>query len=260
MSLAVVSSTAIADPKPSAIDIKPIRAHLHAFEDAAGGVYVVQMSFDNPDDAHVDGLWFGTRKSKQLYEQTVSGGSLDTTVHPPSWEIDVWAPRVSSRNGGSLTRTDDGKIRRDCGGTDDIAVTELTGDKASAVLDTFQLMTPAMVRTAVLLARDDVGVYYYVDRIRPQYGDKGYRLFVGRKGAMTELALTDVATDNAGSVFTAKTGSLRLDAKASAMVWITGDKRVTLTALEPASNRSVIYNDLGVYAFIGNLCENAHAK
>ena len=99
MSLAVVSSTAIADPKPSAIDIKPIRAHLHAFEDAAGGVYVVQMSFDNPDDAHVDGLWFGTRKSKQLYEQTVSGGSLDTTVHPPSWEIDVCAPRVSSRNG-----------------------------------------------------------------------------------------------------------------------------------------------------------------
>ena len=35
-------------------------------------------------------------------------------------------------------------------------------------------------------------------------------MFVGKKGAMKQLPLTDVASDTAGEVFATKTGDLRL--------------------------------------------------
>jgi len=71
-------------------------------------------------------------------------------------------------------------------------------------------MTSAIVRVPHVFARDDAGVYYYVDRIAKVYGGKGFRVFVGKKGAMKQLALTDVASDSEGDVFSTKTGDLRL--------------------------------------------------
>jgi hypothetical protein len=138
-------------------------------------------------------------------------------------------------------------------------MSERTGDKAKAVLDKSTFMTSAMIRKPRMLARDDAGVYYYVDEIRTQYGGKGYRVFVGKKSAMKELPLTDIATDAAGDVFSTKTGDLRLvrrsDVKDSAL-WVHGEKRTELFMLDTDANSAVIYKDFGIYGFVGTVCDD----
>jgi hypothetical protein len=171
----------------------------------------------------------------------------------------VWAPRVPNVQPGSVGRKNDGTFRRWCGGDNHTELTELVADKAKAVLDKSAFLSTAMIRRPYLLARDDGGVYYYVDVIRDQYGGKGYRVFVGKKGAMKQRPLTDVATDTAGDVFATKTGDLRIvrevgEGKPS-VTWVKGGKRSSLVTLDPEANSRLIYKDLGVYGFIGSICE-----
>ena len=123
-------------------------------------------------------------------------------------------------------------------------------------------MTTGLVRKPHLLARDDAGTYYYVDVIRDQYGGSGYRVFVGKKGAMKQLPLTDVATDTGGEVFATKTGDVRIvhdnsteGVKAGA-TWVKGEKRTPLLTLDTDANSRVIFKDLGIYTFLGTICDD----
>jgi hypothetical protein len=133
-------------------------------------------------------------------------------------------------------------------------------DKAKPILDKAQFMSTAFIRRPHLLARDDSGVYYYVDVIRKEYGGKGYRVFVGKKGAMKQRPLTDIATDSAGDVFATKTGDLRMvkdntEGKQT-ITWVKGEKRIQLSFLDTDVNSQLIFKDLGVYSFTGSICEN----
>jgi len=246
-----VAAVAAADPKPSAVDIKPFRAELLVFKDANGGTYVVR----NADSE--SRLFYGT--GKQLYQQIIVGRSRNGDA----WSINTWAPRIPQMRPAYFERKQDGTFQKSCDGKDDFVLTQLTGDKAKAVLDNSEFMTEALVRRPHLLARDDSGVYYYVDRLAQAYGGKGFRVFVGKKGAMKQLALTDVASDSVGEVFSTKTGDLRLTTQHSEAdnaphkaMWIRGDKRVELLSLDLEVNSPVIFTDLGIYKFIGTLCEN----
>ena len=89
-------------------------------------------------------------------------------------------------------------------------LTEISGDKAKAVLDKSQFLSPGLVRRPHLLARDDMGIYYYVDKLSERHGGKAFRVFVGKRGAMKQVPLVDIAMDSAGQVFSTKTGDLRL--------------------------------------------------
>jgi hypothetical protein len=242
-------ATAGAEPKPTVVDIKPFRDHLLVFQDAAGGTYVV----DNTSDSKV---FYGT--GKQLYAQETSGRSTNGDM----WSISTWAPRIPGIKPASIDRRNDGSFRKSCDGKDDAGLTQITGDKAKLILDKYQFMTEFLVHRAHMLARDDSGVYYYVDRLMKVYGGKGFRVFVGKKGAMKELALTDVASDSAGEVFSTKTGDLRLSRNhevengADTVVWIKGEKRSPLISLNVDMNSVVIFKDLGIYKAIGTLCDN----
>jgi hypothetical protein len=117
------------------------------------------------------------------------------------------------------------------------------------------------VRRPYLLGRDDSGVYYYVDVIAKQYGGKGFRVFVGKKGAMKEMPLTDVASDSAGDVFATKSGDLRLvggrgGAGDRKVTWIRGGKRTEVIWLDLDVNSRLIFRDLGIYKFTGTICDN----
>jgi hypothetical protein len=112
-----------------------------------------------------------------------------------------------------------------------------------------------------MLARDDRGTYYYVDRLKKALGGKSFRVFVGKKGAMKQVPLTDVATDSAGEVFATKTGDLRLDHNVNnnsdqKAGWIRGEKRTELITLDVDVNSPLIYSDLGIYPFLGTICDN----
>ncbi len=165
---------------------------------------------------------------------------------------------------GAIDRHKDGSASKTCDGKDDAALTQLTGDKAKAVLDKAQFLSPATSRRAYLLARDDSGVYYYVDAIRKEGDDHhgtNHRVFVGKKGAMKLLPLTDQASDSAGDVFSTKNGDLRLvknryDETKVTTQWVKGDKRTELVWLDVDVNSHLIYSDLGVYTFLGTLCDS----
>lgn len=247
--LVSMARPALAEPKPKQVDIKAIRDKLIVLADADGGVYVVLGGSDGR-------LWYGSPKSKSLYEQVVTGRFTDGSTG--KWDVSVWAPRVTNLQPGSVGRKEDGTYYRFCGEDRFVSLNEVTGDKARTVLDKSAFMSTAMIRRPHLLARDDSGVYYYVDVIRNEYGGKGYRVFVGKKGAMKQRPLTDIATDSAGDVFATKTGDLRIvrDTADSKVAWVKGEKRTSLVSLDPDMNSILIYKDLGVYGFTGNICEN----
>lgn len=249
LSAATAAAEAPKDPKPLVVDIKPIKDKLIVARDAEGGTYV--MFRESGSDSRV---WYGTGKS--LYEQILVGGSADGDA----WSLSVWAPRLADIRSGSIDKRKDGTFFKSCNGLDDAVLTQLTGDAARAVLDKYSFFSPALIRRPHLLARDESGAYYYVDRITATRGGKGYRVFVGRKGAMKQLTLTDVATDSAGEVFSTKSGDLRLvrteQQDKSSTTWVKGGKKTELIPLDVHVNSPLIFNDLGVYKFTGTICDN----
>jgi hypothetical protein len=150
-----------------------------------------------------------------------------------------------------------------CGNKLTVELTEITGDKATAILDKGRFLTTNLIRRPHLLARDDRGVYYYVDVLRDDYGGNGHRVFVGKKGALKQLPLTDVASDTGGEVLSTKTGDLRLvrtfdqaasTTKTSAR-WIRGERVAELVTLDVYMNQPLIYKDLGVYKISNVPCD-----
>ncbi|HEU0032457.1 MAG TPA: hypothetical protein VFQ53_17615 [Kofleriaceae bacterium] len=244
----LVAGSALADPKPKPVDIKPFKSELIVLQDAQGGIYVVKPGADAL-------VFFGT--PKLLYQQQTTGRSADGAA----WSISTWAPRIPGIRPADVRFNKDGTYLRSCAGDEEMALTQLTGDKAKAILDKAQFQTEYLMRRPHLLARDDAGVYYYVDRLTKDYGGKGYRVFVGKKGALKQLALVDVASDTAGEVFSTKSGDLRLArgeqaSGGSGVTWIKGEKRSALIPLDVDANSPLIFSELGIYKFLGTLCDN----
>jgi hypothetical protein len=244
-----VAVTAAADPKPKEFDFKPYRDKAMVLADTEGGVYVVAFEPDTK-------VFYGTAKT--LYDQVIEGGK---SRNGDAWGVTTWAPRLEFPFMAEIRRSKDGDYAAVCQDKVTHKLTLLTGDKALAVLDKAAFLTTPYIRRAHMLARDDGGVYYYVDVLAKVYGGKGYRVFVGKKGAMKELPLTDVATDTAGDVFSTKTGDLRLvriesdgATQKSTAVWIRGEKRKELVSLDTYMNAPVIHRDLGIYKITGVMC------
>lgn len=250
--LAFAGTARAGDPKPTVIDIKPLRDKLIVLQDAQGATYVVYRG-PKLDDTRE---WYGTGKT--LYEQIVATQGADASAG--SWDVGTFAPRIPQSRNASVQRKDDGTYHRWCGNDHEAVLTLLTADKAKTLLDKLTFSSTALVRRPHLLSRDDSGVYYYIDVIREQYGGNGYRVWVGKKGAMKQLPLSDVASDTAGEVFATKTGDLRFvhttgDSPGSAL-WVRGEKKTPLIMLDVNDNSPVIYKDLGVYPFIGTVCDD----
>jgi hypothetical protein len=245
-----MAATVAADPAPKPVDIKALKDKAVVLQDAQGGTYVVFRG-DDPK------VFYGPN-AKTVYEQVIIGSSSDGEGR---WEFNTWAPRVSEgAHLGSIEHHKDGTYQKTCRGKDDLGLTELGDSKAKAILDKTAFVTMGIIRVPHLLARDDSGVYYYVDRLAKIYGGKGYRVFVGKKGAMKQLPLTDVASDSAGDVFSTKSGDLRLvrnsENNKETMTWVKGEKRTELVFLDTDINSVVIFKDLGLYTFLGTLCDN----
>ncbi|MEO6774099.1 MAG: hypothetical protein ABI467_13960 [Kofleriaceae bacterium] len=236
------------DPKPTAVDIKPIKDHLLAFEDPQGGTYVV-LPGSTP-------RVFFAANGKQAYEQII----VTRSANGDAWSIGTWAPRISGMSPASIQRNEDGTFERWCGNVAHAKLEAVPADRAKLVIGKLQFLSSGITRRAHLLARDDAGVYYYVDEVAKAYGGQGYRVFVGKKGAMKQLPLTDVARDTGGEVYATKSGDVRFvidgsDPKKDQASWIKGAKKVPLTILDPDANSRIIWAELGVYSFLGTPCD-----
>jgi len=102
-----------------------------------------------------------------------------------------------------------------------------------------------MDRDAYALGRDGT-TYYYVDRAASPR-EQGLPGHVGKRGAMKQLKLKDIASDSSGTVFTSKTGTLRFGNPLS-LTWAPKPaKPIALSVLPIDANYELVYRELGVY-------------
>ncbi len=108
------------------------------------------------------------------------------------------------------------------------------------------------------LARDDRGTYYYVEHGATDRTEKDFRLYVGQRGNMKLLKMTNVVSDSEGDIFTTPNGSLRLILDKQRSSWVEGEKSSDLKVVPVEANLQVIYNDLGVYVGqrLGTPCDD----
>ena len=236
------------DDKP--VDISKIKAQITVYADDDGNIYAIKK---DPFDERI--MYFGDGKT--MYEQLLIGGSADPSND--IWDMNVWAPRAQSGANAEVGRDYKHQLYVECTGSSAMApMHEVPKAEATRILDTAQFFPRFWKHHVRLLARDDTGVYFMADQLASKEGEtgEGYRFFMGKRGAMKELALTNVVDDDAGLIFASPKGELRLVKGGDVVYWMHGTKKTPLVNLDLQNNRRLIYRDLGVYTFIGTVCEN----
>jgi hypothetical protein len=277
--VALLSSASVAQAGvPSAADIKLTKVvdvakmgEVHGFQ--IPGTKTTLLVFYNQELAHTGhstNVFLGS--DKVLFQQD----SLDSiespqSLQPPHWALRMVAPRSTWHIsvGFAQLEHETGAMSLWCGPAKKVSeekpvvLTPLPEKSVRAIVASATFRTSAMLRLPVALSRDDAGVYYYVDRLRDDLGGEGFRVLVGKRGAMKQLPLVDVANDNVGMVFATSKGDLRLTVnkakseEPSSTVWANKKTIVTLrnVGVDPSS-WYLIYRDLGVYGAMGVLCED----
>jgi hypothetical protein len=246
---------------PETVDVSSYRGELVVLSDDDGTVYIVRPRSDTASSGPVfvgDG--------KVFYEQYLRGSSRDGTQG--TWGYTIWAPRVPGYDDAGLHLDKDRKYWLSCGIEKTVELRPYGKKEADRVLASAELRPRLFDRTPHLLARDDDGIYYYVDRdhdprersktsVHEKRYQRGHRVFAGKKGAMKELPMTNVVADSAGEIYQTKRGDLRIVTSTDrTATWVRGKKKTALTLLEPGDNRYLVYRELGVYGFMGTACED----
>jgi len=246
------STSALAEPdKP--IDIAPMAEKLAAYKDEVGNVYVVPTKLDDAKEAQ---KWIFFGDGKTMYQQDVfrfaaGKGGFDATIT---------APRAKDMSGGYLVLNSEGtylacRLAKVAGGRREL--TALSADETKTLLGKAKFMPAMASRRPHFLARDDDANYYYIDRLPPESGGKGFRVFVGQTGAMKQLALTNMATDSKGEIYATKSGKLKITAaKEPEAFWLKGSKKLELTVVPPGENKYLVYRELGIYGALGTVCDD----
>lgn len=248
--LAALALPAAADgkmPKAKAVDMKASLAELDVYKDAIGHYYVVpRFSSVKPDEARI---FYGD--GKMMYRQVIVGSG--SNAKHQEWILH--APRVKTMRFASLKLTAM-ELQIQCAVKDTRALTQLSSDQARKLLDKMTFHERFWQRQVQFIARDDDGIYYFVDRLIDEAGGGGYRVFVGRKGAMKEQAMTNIVNDSAGEIYATKAGELKIITENGKAFWKKGGKKAELVVLPPENNRYLMYRELGLYGQLGMVCDD----
>jgi hypothetical protein len=247
---AAAPKTAKPGDKPKAIDVKAVADKLEVFRDDEGHYYVSPKRGAFTDDAE---QWVFYGDGKTMYRQQIVGHGADDK----GYDWSVWSPRVRGIQQASFTPKGP-KPSVQCKRQDTKPLKPLTVDEAKAVLARATFLPAPWQRQAHFLARDDDGTYFYVDRYREEYGGKGFRVFSGQKGAMKELAMTNVVSDSAGEIYATRSGDLKVvtEGNSGKAYWKKGPTKSELIVLELLPNRYLIYRELGIYGQLGVICDD----
>lgn len=231
------------------IDTKGVIDKLDVYRDDTGKYYVSPKRKAFTED-HDEWVFYGD--GKKMYQQRVIGSSTDDHGH----EWVVWSPRVRGLSNAFL-ELKQGGFAVSCRQKHKTTLAQLPADEAKQLIRRAKFYPPYTNRVARFLARDDDGVYFYVDQLREEDGGKGFRVFVGLKGAMKQVVMTNVVSDSAGDIFATKTGELKIVAGAdNKAYWKKGNKKRELIVLELGANRYLMYRELGIYGQLGVICDD----
>ena len=231
--------------KDDTVDISKHKADLVVLKDEDGDTYVMHGIWA---DEHL--AFFGDGKT--MHALRVFGGGADGSTG--RIDFSFWSPRAPGN--ASLERNDQGAYLLHCGG-ESFPLTKAPDAVAKKVLDTAAFKQALWRRQAHALARDDSGNYYYIDRMRDDYGGKSHRIFAGPKGGLKELPMVNVVSDSVGEIYATKRGELRFVTSNSSATWIKGATKTSLTRIPIEDNVGLIYGDLGVYeGSLGTPCDD----
>jgi hypothetical protein len=258
LALALIPATASAGDKaapkkdPDLIELSAqVKAKLVFATDGKGHyVAVIPYSSENSDFA---GFYYGD--GKDLYQQRTGSAGADGEGN---YDYTFWEPRYQPKYGmpGELNYKDK-KLTVSCGETA-IELKVVAPEEGAKLLAGAKFHKPLWKHRAYALARDNTGIYYYVDKIREPEDSKDFRVFKGAKGKMKPLKMLNVVSDSEGDIFVTKGGELRLVLDKGEQTWIVGKKRTTLTFLPVEDNVKMIYAELGVYTTenLGTPCDD----
>lgn len=236
------------------IDITTVKGELTALQEPVSKTVI--LVFHQPGQSKlIDRVFLGT--PTQLFEQKLDSSGI-MFPEDDSWDVHLFAPRAREQNSSqALLNFRGSKYRLWCSDTPDV-LTVVAAPDVQAILKSARFRTSGAVHRPVALARDDAGIYYYVDRLRDDLGGEGYRVYVGKRGALKQMPLRDVATDSAGKVFATKKGELQLTidtGAASGAAWKSKGKSRTLKMLSLFKESYLIHRELGVYSAFGAACD-----
>jgi hypothetical protein len=234
--------------------IAKFRTDAHVLHDGHGH-YVVLIPFDA-----LDTIFYGDGKA--FYQQRVT--STYAAKSDGNTTRVFWAPNSSVR-GGELELKGGARWTAQCGNRT-TPLTELDPGRAHEMLAHAAFNGPFWTRSAYLLARDARGRYYFVDKLRDdrswseRHDDpnppRGYRLFIGKRGSLKQVTLTDSAPDSKGVVLSTRSGDLAFDETTHKALWSHGKRQTELVYLPVADNITLIYRDLGLYRRLGTPCDD----
>lgn len=226
------------------IDIKSRAKDFRVLTSEAGQFYVVPNSWDMNEL-----IFFGDGKT--MYQQRmIGGGSQDGDM-----DFSVWSPRAVGLQQGSITVKKDGSGSAQCNAKETTKLTPASPAEATRVLTKAVFKAPLWKRQSKFLARDDSGIYFFVDVLRDT--GKGHRVYVGSKGQMKLMPMTTLVDDAAGQIYGTKRGELRIVAnEGEKATWRKGKKIEPLVVLDPYDNRYLIYRELGIYGQLGTICDD----
>lgn len=249
--LLAVPATALAGPgskNTERVDISAIKAEMKVLSDGRGHFVVVKNAIGSVGDNE---LFYGDGKT--FYAQRVFGGGGDGSTG--ARYMSFWEPRSRPRSAGDLEHKD-GVWKVTCDKRETVLAEIPRGD-AIKLLDKASFNRVKWKRQAYALARDEFGVYYYVDRLRDDHGGKGFELYVGPRGSMSKQKMINIVSDSMGDIFATAKGDLRLILDQKEANWVKGKKRTPLTYVPPQDNAYMIYVELGVYLDrLGTPCDD----
>lgn len=243
--LAVLVATPAPAPSPAEserFDLGEVRKSLKVLSDGKG--HYVAFNGDKP---YSEPLFYGD--GKVLWAQRVFGGGASGTEQ---FSAMMWEPRVARVARGASLEFKDSVYRLECGDVK-TPLTLVADAEAQMLLNSAFFAKVKWKRQAHFLARDDAGTYYFVDRLRDEKrGDepRGFRLFVGPKGALKAQAMTNIVSDSEGEIFASKSGTLRFIVEKDGSKepkWMAGKATTKLKSVPLDDNVAMIYSSLGVY-------------
>ncbi|HKE16923.1 MAG TPA: hypothetical protein VKB80_18750 [Kofleriaceae bacterium] len=237
---------------PDEVDITRVKPDMVVLHDGHGHYLALVALREMDMTFYGDGRTFNQLRVLSTFSDSKVGNSMRRFWSPISTDADIildtggnWTVRCSDRT---------------------TPMVPLAAAQKGEVLSAARFLRPFWKRQALGLARDDRGVYYYVDMIRDDRGPmerasdanppRGYRLYVGRKGRMKEQRLTDAVEDSGGLVLSTRGGDLSIQTEAKAAVFSTGKRQRPLVYLPLEDNLLLIYRDLGLYGKLGVPCDD----
>jgi hypothetical protein len=257
--LACVPALAFADKgtdRHAQLDVKDMVGQVNGFKDAAGKIYVVpKPSAESKGIGDRVDKWTFYGDGKTMYRQR----SPTSSQSGDKQSIQLYAPRVRGMYNAVLTVSSDSadlSCRMRDHKHDRLPLTRLTEEETTKLLERAKFFPPFWDRQAWFFGRGESTTYYLVDQLRDELGGAGFRLYIGRKGQMKQIAVTDFAKDSGGTLVVTKTAELKISPNNGPVTWTQGKKTIDITPLEPDANGYLIYRELGVYSQLGTVCED----